>query len=370
MIYVSESLLYICFSLLIGHSLLLSINVKNKPVIVMPAYLIPLCIIFIPLFSYSPIHAVALENAAAFKLRYFEMAKSIILDLPLGQAWLWTLLGSIGLLCIHIIPVFKQDKHMPKISLLIIMLLAIWLGYGSHAASLSTIKGLLIHTVHFLGVILWLGVLFIVAWFSRPPYHWPAFLKWFSPFAISNVLLIIIAGLTLMSLMVTQYVNSWILPYGQMLLLKHLSIVPLLWLALTNGFLYKKYFLKQLSLHSEDSSYLPFKWLRVESILAVIVLIFTAIMGQQAPPHTLTETLQTESPSQLFLWLYPEAYSPDIQFSLHFRLDSILLLIAAALTFYASYTAFKAKNGWTILITSVLFIVFTYLALMFALVAK
>lgn len=370
MIYISESLLYISFALLIGHGLLLNISMNNKPVIEIPAYLIPTCIILIPILSYIPIHSVVIQNATAFKLNYFDMAKSIISDLPLGQAWLWTLLGSIGLLCIHMIPVFNKDKHMPKISLLIVILLAIWLGYGSHAASLNMLKGLFVHTVHFLSVILWLGVLFIVSWFSKPPYHWPAFLKWLSPFAIANVLLIITAGLTLMSLMVTQYINSWILPYGQMLLLKHLTIIPLLWLAFTNGFLYKKHFLKQMGLHPDDSSFSPIKWLRVESIVAVIVLIFTAIMGQQAPPHSITETLQTESPAKLFLWLYPESYSPDIQLSLNFGLDSILLLIAATLTFYASYIAFKAKNSWTILITSLLFIAFSYLAFMFALVAK
>src|SRR5690606_12874544 len=249
----------------------------------LPAFVVPLCIIFIPLLSYGPIHEAAYQNATAFKLSYFDMVKSIVSDLQLGQAWLWTLIGSIGLLCIHTIPVFKQDRHMPKVSFLLLLLLTIWFGYASHAASLSTLKGLLVHSAHFIGVILWLGVLFVIAWFAKAPYNLKPFLNWFSSFAIANVLLVLVAGFTLMTFTTPQYITSWIIPYGQMLLIKHIAIIPLLWLGFTNGFLYKKYYLKQMQLHPSDLSYNPLKWLRVESIIALIVFILTAIMGQQNP---------------------------------------------------------------------------------------
>lgn len=370
MIYITESLLYICFALLAGHNLLALIDQNKKPTIAMPSYLIPLIIMLIPILSFGPIHTVAVQNVTAFQISYIDMVKSVIYDLQIGQAWLWTTLGSLGLLCIQTIPVFKNDKHMPKVSFLIVLLLTIWFGYGSHAASLSTLKGLFVHTGHFIGVILWLGVLFVVAWFSKFSYHWQAFLNWYSPFAVANVLLVLVAGFTLMTFTTPQYVSSWILPYGQMLLLKHLAIIPLLWLGLTNGFLYKKYFLTQMKLHPDDLSYNPIKWLKVESIVAVIVLVFTAIMGQQNPPHTLSETLQTEAPSKLFQLLYRESYSPDIVLSLSIGLDSILLFIAALLTFYASFVAFKAKQAWLILLTSVLFILFAYLALMVSITAS
>lgn len=370
MVYITESLLYICFALLAGLGLLQLVSEDKRPAIHLPAFVVPLCIILIALLSYGPIHEAAYENAIAFNLSYFEMVKSIILDLQLGQAWLWTLIGSIGLLCIHTIPVFKQDRHMPKVSFLILLLLMIWFGYASHAASLSTLKGLLVHSAHFIGVTLWLGVLFVIAWFTKAPTHWQPFLNWFSSFAIANVLLVLVAGLTLMTFTTPHYVSSWILPYGQMLLIKHIVIIPLLWLGFTNGFLYKKYYLKQMQLHPSDLSYNPLKWLRVESIIALMVLIVTAIMGQQSPPHSLAETLQTETPSPLFFYFFNSSYSPDIKLGLQLGLDSILLFIAAGLTFYASYIAFKAKQAWAMLLTSVMFIAFCYLAFMFALVAK
>jgi len=370
MVYITESLLYLCFATLVGQGLLQLINENKRPALSMPAFVVPLCIIFIPILSFGPIHQLAYSNATAFRLSYFEMVKSVVLDLQLGQAWLWTLLGSLGMLAIHTIPVFIKDRHMPKVSFMILLLLMIWFGYASHAASLSTLKGLLVHSGHFIAVTLWLGVLFIVAWFSRPPYRWDKFLSWYSPFAIANVLLVVMAGFTLMTFTTPQYVSSWILPYGQMLLLKHLTIIPLLWLGFTNGFLFKKHYLKQMTLHPDDLSYNPIKWLRVESIVALLVLIFTAIMGQQNPPHTLAETLQTESPSRLFLLLYNSSYSPDIQLGLNFGLDSILLLIASFLTLYSAFIAFKAKHAWSMLLTSILFIVFSYLAFMFALVTK
>lgn len=366
-VYISECLLYIAFSLIISSFLLQLIEDKYRPNIVMPSYFIPMCIALIPILSYAPIHQVAASYADSFKLDYFSMMKSILLDLQIGQAWIWTAIGSAGLLIINTVPVFKQDRHMPKVSFLLTLLLTVWFGYASHAASLSTIKGLAVHAGHFLAVILWLGILFIVAWFSKPPQHWHAFLNWFSPFAVCCVLLALVAGFTLMTFTTTQYVNSWIIPYGQMLLLKHISIIPLLWLGFTNGYLYKRKFIAQERLQPKEQSYNPIPLLRVESCLALLVLLLTAVMGQQTPPHSLIETLRTETPSSLFTFLFREAYSPDIQLKLHVQMDSLLLWLAALVMLYATYISFRERKAWPMLVTSLLVVAFTYLGLMFSL---
>ena len=366
-VYICECLLYIAFSIVISSFLLTLISEKHKPAIAIPRYLVPFCIVLIPILSYAPLHQVAISNAASFKLDYLTMIKSVILDLQIGQAWTWTVLGCSGLLIINTVPVFKQDRHMPKVSFLLTLLLTIWFGYASHAASLSTIKGLVVHAGHFLAVILWLGVLFIVAWFSKPPQHWHAFLNWFSPFAFGCVLMALTAGFTLMTFTTPQYVNSWVIPYGQMLLLKHISIIPLLWLGFTNGFLYKRKYIAQERLQPDRQAYDPIPMLRVESFIAIIVLLFTAIMGQQMPPHDLIETLRTQTPSTLFTSFFDGAYSPDIQLSLQLQMDTILLWLAAVVMLYATFTAFQERKAWPMLVTCLLFIVFTYLGFMFSL---
>ncbi|WP_369425900.1 hypothetical protein [Cytobacillus pseudoceanisediminis] len=57
-----------------------------------------------------------------------------------------------------------------------------------------------------------------------------------------NLMILLISGFALMFYVVEpkDYVNSWVLPYGQMLLLKHLSIIPLLVFAFLNGVLTRK----------------------------------------------------------------------------------------------------------------------------------
>jgi putative copper resistance protein D len=42
-----------------------------------------------------------------------------------------------------------------------------------------------------------------------------------------------------MQMIIPEYINSWILSYGQALLIKHLLIVPVMVFALFNGFYMK-----------------------------------------------------------------------------------------------------------------------------------
>ncbi|MBI0581346.1 hypothetical protein IEC97_28975 [Neobacillus cucumis] len=51
-------------------------------------------------------------------------------------------------------------------------------------------------------------------------------LRWFTPLAALSLIIIILSGIYLMIFVVEpkDYVKAWVLPYGQMLLLKHISI--------------------------------------------------------------------------------------------------------------------------------------------------
>lgn len=362
MIYISEALLYISFALLTGTLILRLVPAKYKPEIKTPAWLLPACALLIPVLSFVPIHELALRFSTEFELSYMEMLRSILADVSMGKAWIWTLLGSLGLTILLSLKAFREDKHMPKVALFILFLLIIWLGYASHASSLSAFKGLVVHSAHFLGYSVWIGILFVAGWFSQNDNHWAAFLKWFSPVAIVCVLLTLIAGFTLMTFTTPQYVNSWILPYGQMLLMKHLLILPLLLFAFTNGFLYKRK-------AATDSSFKPRPWLKAEGVVALLVLAATASLGQQAPPHTVRETLQYEAPSSLFTSLFRGSFSPDMSLSFTWTLEGLLMFAAALLMACGVIWCHRSSRPWSALSMGVLCAGFAYLGAMFSLSA-
>jgi putative copper resistance protein D len=361
MTYISESLLYICFALLTGGFLLRIIPEQRRPDVRVPNWLLVVCTIAIPLLSYVPIHNNAVIYVRDFDMSYGSILKSILLDFNIGKAWIWTVVGSAGLLCLLGIKAFNTDKHMPKVALFITLLLIVWLGYAGHASSLYGFKGLVVHSAHFLAVSIWIGILFVVSWFSVNNDNWKAFLGWFSPVAIGAVLVAIGAGIMLMTFTTPEYVNAWMLPYGQMLLIKHLLILPLLLFAFTNGFVYKK-------VAARDASFNPRRWLKAESIVALLVLIATAVLGQQAPPHTVKETLQSVSPSPLFTGLYQGSFSPDISIAFRPGLESILMFAAALLMAGGLIWMYRANRLMPAFLMGLLVAAFGYFGLMFSIV--
>lgn len=359
MSYVSEALLYVCFAVLTGTFILRVIPEHRRPLVQVPSGLLLACTIAIPILEFVPIHQSAVLFAKDVEIPYGQMVKNILLELNNGKAWIWSTVASIGLAFLLGLRSFRDDKHMPKVGLFIMFLLILWLGYASHASSLYGTKGWLVHSAHFLAVTAWIGVLLTVSWFSKDSRNWDAFLGWFSPLAIGCMLITFIAGITLMTFTTPQYVNSWMLPYGQMLLLKHLLIAPLLLFAYTNGFGYRKKL-------NEDSSFNPRPWLKAESIIALLLFIVTGALGQQTPPHKVKETLQSVSPSKLFTTIYNGHFSPDLTLKLSIGLDSILMLAAAVIMMFGLIRMYRDNKVYPAFAMGLLTSIFGYFALMFS----
>lgn len=358
MIYISEALLSLCFALLMGSFIIRIVPVTLRPEVSVPDWLLLICTIAIPILSFVPIHQSALLFAKDFGTPYGQMVKSILLDINSGKAWVWTLISSIGLSFLLALRSFRTDKHMPKVGLFITLLLIIWLGYASHASSLYGTKGLIVHSAHFMAAAAWIGVLLVVGWFSKDSANWNRFLSWFSTLALGCVFITIAAGLTLMTFTTPEYVNSWMLPYGQLLLIKHLLILPLLLFAYTNGFGYKRIFAK-------NDGFNPRPWLKAESIIAVVIFAVTGALGQQTPPHDVSDTLQTVSPSPLFTSIYKGSFSPDMALRYSANLESILLIAAAAIMAVGLIWMYKSNRIVPAFIMGLLTSIFGYFALMF-----
>lgn len=359
MIYASEGLLYVCFAILMGSLLLRLVPERLKPNVQVPAGLLLACAAAIPVLSFVPLHQLAVLFSTEFEISYGEMMRSILIDVNSGKAWIWTVVASAGLMVLLGVKLFRNDRHMPKIALFVTLLLVVWLGYASHASSLSPAKGLFVHTAHFLGVAVWIGILFVAGWFARSDDNWPAFLRWFSPLAIGSVLLTLAAGFTLMTFTTPDYVKSWILPYGQALLIKHVLILPLLVFAFTNGFLYKR-------MAAANVRFNPRLWLKVESVFAILVLAATGVLGQQSPPHDVRETLQSVSPSSLFTRIFQGPYSPDMDLTFAMTGSGVLLFAAGLVMLGGIIAMFRAQRPAFALAMGLFAAAFAYLGAMFS----
>lgn len=341
----ADSLLYVAFSYVAGSIVLQFVPDSKKPMIHTSKALLLSSVTGIALFSAAPV--IELSFLLKNDEEWMTVFQTVILDYRVGQGWGITVLLSLLLwLAIY----FKGSRYT-QAYLALLLILAV--GFYSHVSTLSPWAGFISHSIHFLALTLWAGVLLHVAWFSRNGQNWDRFLKWFTPFAVVCVLVLLASGVILMLFFIepADYVNSWVLPYGQMLLLKHLSILPLLIAALINGFLNKRRILDVL-------------WLRVEVVLLFMVFVFTAIMSKQAPPHNINNTLRSVGTAPFVEWLKGEQYIP-INASLALSLNSVLLLALSMLFLGMMLLNFyRQLTPWLSLLFGTVFLITAYAGLM------
>jgi putative copper resistance protein D len=154
-----------------------------------------------------------------------------------------------------------------------------------------------------------------------------------------------------------DYVSSWMLPYGQALLIKHLLIIPLLILALINGVLMKK--------ESINPSPSIIKWIRAESFFVTLIFVLTGTLGIQSPPHDIKTMVITEGYSSLYKWFHPYITNGLLQLNV----DSSLIfgIVLAGILLILMVVSFVLKKSALASILFGLFFVFlTYIALIIA----
>ncbi|HEX7057505.1 MAG TPA: CopD family protein [Bacilli bacterium] len=224
-----------------------------------------------------------------------------------------------------------------------------------HAATLSA-SAYVAQAAHLVAVTFWLGFLFLVGWFAVPDATWRPFLAWYTPAAITCVAVVAVSGVTLMNDLSNDWLNSLVLDYGQVLLLKHLLIIPLLAFASVNGFLIRRRL-------NRSARFDPRHWIRAESLLALAIFTVTALLSRQTPPHDLRQTLRYTPPSQWFLRIYNGTVTPDIQLAFALRPLSIVFILAACAFLAMTYVVFRRRLRPSLaLFTSLLFVASAYIA--------
>lgn len=352
----SEAFLYLCFSLLVGSFIISMVPETARPEVKIPKAVLLLATLGIAVFSFLPVLKIVLYLYKDLGFSY--TFQSVLTNFEVGKSWMTTVILSL-ILFIYLIPIKIERKPLFALNGLVFTLILIAaLGWSSHASSLSKWAGFLIHSVHFLAVTTWVGILIIVSWFSRNHENWQRFLKWFSPVALFCLLITVLTGISLMTfhMKLTEYVSVTAISYGQTLLIKHLAILPLLVFAVINSLFIRKRI-------NNDVNFNPIPWAKLESTVILLVFSITGALGQASPPHELNTMVKTEGTSKLFSYFHPG----EIIFPLEFSpgIGSISLMVLAV--FFIAlivFTFIKQAPKFLTLLMSFLFILTGYLAFM------
>ncbi|WP_207952729.1 copper resistance D family protein [Paenibacillus agricola] len=358
-VYISEAFLYLCFSLLLGGLLSYVIPRTYQPGIEFPQKHMVLCILGIALFSFMPVIRIVMVFAP--DIGFWLTFKSVMTTFEEGKAYVLTLVLSVLILLVILNNDIRTHVHLAVTSLFIVLGMIVALGFSSHVYSLAAgVVGGVVHSVHFLAVSVWTGLLFMGGWYAKDRTRWLPFLKWFTPLSVACMATIGVSGLIIMQYTVPQYINSWILTYGQALLLKHILIIPLVTFAFINGFVVRRRI-------TQSPGYNGLAWIQAESAIVFCIFAVTGFMGQQSPPHDVSLTLLENKPSVLFNALYQGGSPFQLPLSIAVNMPSLLLgVLALALLCMVVFTFINKQKMSAALVYSGSFILAAYLSLMLA----
>ena len=375
LISLTEFILYICFSVLIGSMILFLVPENKKTPINVPKKVLYLAAGLIPIAAFLPVFQTA--NILAGDMDLWSFLKNVIFTFEIGKSWLFITFISIILICVLLAKNLKTNKPLTIWALFLTLLMLLGYGRSSHAATITEWQGFVFHTLHFLAVTVWIGILFVISWFAKNKNNWLNFLKWFTPVAIICLIVTIVAGYFTMAIDIDsyddpnasvfqEYQNSLMVNYGQALVLKHIFIISLVLFAFINGVMFRKRY--------NQESFNPLKWARLESVYALIVFGLTAFMGQSWPPHQIYSLIKVEGASPLFETLYDGEIINSIRdangfeifnVTLSFGMDSYLLfglgLLFMVLTIFA---AIKKKSVFVSTFSSLLMALSVYFGIM------
>ena len=350
----SEWVLYLSFSLLMGSFILASVPADARPDITVPKKYMAMAVTAVAMFSFIPILLLMMSLQEA--MGWQESVRTVLLTFEIGKAWIFTTITAAVLGGFIWIFYKERNPAYPWAGGILTIVLIAGFAWSSHAASLEQIKGAAIDAAHLITVSIWAGVLFITGWFSKNHTGWLKFLRWFTPAAAICLLVTTVSGIALMSIIMElpRYPETWTISYGQLLVLKHVLILSLLIYAVINSVLIRRR-LKQ------DVLFSPIPWMKAESLTALLIFSVTAALGQQSPP--IASTL-AKGPNALFILLNQEAgLRTDVQFMITMA-DLPLYLIALMFSLMIFYAFLKKMPPIYTFILSILFVFTGWLAIL------
>lgn len=163
-----------------------------------------------------------------------------------------------------------------------------------------------------------------------------------------------------MSFVVPDYMNSWLISYGQALLIKHLFIIPLLLYAAINSIFIKKRLRK-------STDFNPKPWAKLESVIILFIFSATAVLGQQSPPNEVS--ILPGNTSKLFTLIYHGQIQREMTVQLSLNATSTTFIALAFLFGILMIISFiKQAPAIMSFFMSVLLVVCAYFSLILSVV--
>lgn len=357
---ISQVLLYVCFSILAGGFLLLLIPSTYRPEVKIPTDYLLISAILVPILAFMPVLDIILFIVP--RLGFAEALQTVLLSYTVGNAWNFTLMVSALLVLVIALMRSKEQRISASIALFLTFALILTIAWSSHAGAMDPIKGITGHFIHIAAISIWVGVILIVGWFATNHDNWLKFLSWFSKVAISCLAAAALSGILLMDVMVDGYTDSWMVSYGQGLLIKHLFLIPLVFYALLNGFVVK-YFL------AKDTAFNPIPWIRLEGIVLFVIFAVTAFFTQQSPPHG--NYLTEDALSPVFQLFHNSIIDSSSTVGLTINLDIVyFFFIALLLVGLILLSIYKKASILVTFFISCLLVVNVYMMLMISVVVR
>jgi putative copper export protein len=355
MIILFKGILYLVFSLLLGGLLLESVPENRKPKVKVPKEMLLWLIFLVPIIMF--VSLLQIIEFLSESIGYWETFTAVLFKFNVGKAWLSSILISTVLFLLVSRNELQKTTFYARLGVFLTIVLIGSYSFASHSAALYPIIGLIAHFAHITAISGWVGVLLYVAWASREESDWIPFLSWYTPFSIGAVLILTGGGLMINEIVAPQYVDSWVLNYGQALLIKHLLLIPLFLYASVHSLYLKRTIELKGNRHVIRS-------LRGESILILVVFGVTAFLSQQVPPHEVWRTILQEDTSPLFLAMFDGTIDPNMVLTFDWTRGFFLWVSVSIVMIPVTFISIVKK--WPMLVSIVLGILvsgFGYLAL-------
>jgi putative copper export protein len=321
-----ELLSYIAFSFLAGHLVFRFVS-KEETAIRTPRSDILAAAASAALVTSGPV--INLVSLIGAQNGYGQALNQVLFLFTAGRVWI-----GIFVLAIFVWLLLYFNKF--PLLMLILFLGMLFLSAYGYTATEGGLIGAFAHFVHLGAAVFWVGVLIHVCFYASNQFSWERFLKWFTPFAILLVMLVMASGITVMlfAMDIRNYGNALMLTYGQMLFLKHIVFIPVLVFAVINGILARK--------AHRDPAFRPLNWIRVEAILLAIVFICTAILGTSGTPADIPATLSNEGAAPIFGSIFPSVTAESVA-TWHWDVFGIICFIGFGLFLTSIVYLFKKR---------------------------
>nr|WP_304214912.1 CopD family protein [Fredinandcohnia onubensis] len=360
LIIISQALLYLSFSVLVGGFILLLVPNEYRPDIKFPKRLLFICASTLPVYAFVPVLDIILFLAP--RLGFLESLKIVLTTYTAGTAWDFTLLGSLLLVFLIAFTKSTEKASFAYIGTILTFGLILTVAWSSHAGSLDQSIGIISDFIHLVAVSIWVGILLIIGWFSTNHNNWLKFLSWFSAVAFGCLIATVLSGIFMMDVIMDEYIDSWMISYGQGLLVKHLFLLPLLFYALVNGFIVKYKLTK-------DATFNPIPWIRLESFILFAIFTITAIYSQQPPPHG--NFLTSDAVSPLFRLFHDDIIAVGNTIGFALNVNTVYFFFISILFFVLMVVSYLKKASIILsFLFSCLFVTSIYLTLMITIVIR